>query len=166
MAPHDRAQHEGAVLAAYHATLVEHGVSGYSEAALEADYRACLWLTAALYALPDVYDRGSPSQLAPRPQGDRHYCVSAACNRLTMCMSVCLVRPPRPAQRLRWRTWAPRLSSVPRCVRTYSRYCWQGRRSRCCARIFRLHWRSTYRVLLNRTSSLWILDPDLRTSHR
>jgi hypothetical protein len=59
MAPADRECHEGAVLAAYHAALVELGVAGYGTAALAADYRACLWLTAALYALPDVYDRGT-----------------------------------------------------------------------------------------------------------
>ena len=35
------------------------GSSGYDFAELVADYRVCLWITAVLYALPGVYDRGT-----------------------------------------------------------------------------------------------------------
>lgn len=58
----DRAVHELEVLAAYGSALSAAGVDGYGGEELEADYRNCLWLTAALYALPDVYDRGTTTE--------------------------------------------------------------------------------------------------------
>ena len=60
----DRKQHELTVLRRYHEALADGGVDtvSYDFETLQADYHACLWLSAVLYALPGVYDRGTTTE--------------------------------------------------------------------------------------------------------
>jgi hypothetical protein len=58
-----RKRHETGVLRRYHAALGEGGVDleRYGFEALRRDYDRCLYLAASLYAVPNVYDRGTPT---------------------------------------------------------------------------------------------------------
>ena len=63
MSASDRARHEEEILEAYHNALGStrslHRKGAYDRACVERDYRICLWLTAAVYAVPGIYDRGT-----------------------------------------------------------------------------------------------------------
>lgn len=57
-------QHEDTILRKYHEALSEGGVDivDYSFEELKEDYDASLWMSAVLYALPGIYDRGTTTE--------------------------------------------------------------------------------------------------------
>ena len=64
MSSESRRNHEMAVLQHYYSELDVCGANlmNYSFHELVRDYRMCLWLSAALYAIPEIYDRGTLSE--------------------------------------------------------------------------------------------------------
>lgn len=64
MSSESRRKHEMAVLQHYYSELDVSGANllSYSFDQLVRDYRICLWLSAALYAIPEIYDRGTLSE--------------------------------------------------------------------------------------------------------
>ena len=64
MSSESRRKHEMTVLQHYYSELDVSGANllSYSFDQLVRDYRICLWLSAALYAIPEIYDRGTLSE--------------------------------------------------------------------------------------------------------
>ena len=64
MSEESRRQHELPILQHYYSELDANGANlmNYSFSELVRDYRICLWLTAAWYAIPEIYDRGTLSE--------------------------------------------------------------------------------------------------------
>jgi hypothetical protein len=64
MSEESRRLHELPILQHYYSELDANGANlmNYSFNELVRDYRICLWLTAALYAIPEIYDRGTLSE--------------------------------------------------------------------------------------------------------